>query len=56
MYRFSKGAAPSKLLDYLAAGLRVVATDFDEVSGIVMEQGAGKLYRAGIRIRWRAVC
>jgi len=42
-----EGAVPSKLLDYLAAGLPVVAPDFEEVSGIVAEQSAGRLYRAG---------
>ncbi|HWK34389.1 MAG TPA: hypothetical protein VNR51_12000, partial [Hyphomicrobium sp.] len=51
------GAVPSKLLDYLAAGLAVVAPDFDEVSGIVTGQNAGKLYRAGnAQSLARAVC
>ena len=51
------GAVPSKLLDYLAAGLPVVAPDFDEVSGIVAEQSVGKLYRAGdAQSLARAVC
>jgi glycosyltransferase involved in cell wall biosynthesis len=41
------GAVPTKLLDYMAAGLPVVAAGLTEISEIVRAGGAGLLYQPG---------
>lgn len=42
-----EGALPTKLIDYLAAGLPVVAPDMKEIADVVSRMNAGLLYRAG---------
>jgi len=41
------GAVPTKLIDYLGAGLPVVAPDLQEVAAVVKTMNAGALYQAG---------
>ncbi|MET4519988.1 glycosyltransferase family 4 protein [Bradyrhizobium sp. I1.7.5] len=41
------GAVPTKFIDYLGAGLPVVAPDLQEIAAIVKTMNAGVLYQAG---------